>query len=60
MEWGPLLQLLLPGKEAAVRTFKPGRALKKRIEVLAGKSTEGTLTAEGHEEYESYVRAKQI
>ncbi|MEI6535111.1 MAG: hypothetical protein WCN98_07225 [Verrucomicrobiaceae bacterium] len=57
---GPLLQLLLPGKEAAVQSFKPDRGLQDRIEVLAEKSTEGALTAEEHEEYEGYVRANKF
>ncbi len=57
---GPLLQLLLPGKEAAVQSFKPERALQKRIEVLAERSTEGILTAEDREEYEGYVRANKF
>ena len=57
---GPLLRLLLPGKEAAVQSFKPDRALQERIESLAEKSTEGTLTAEEREEYEGYVRANKF
>lgn len=57
---GPLLQLLLPGKEAAVQSFKPERALQERIEVLAEKSTEDTFTAEEREEYEGYVRANKF
>ena len=57
---GPLLQLLLPGKVAAVQSFKPERALQERIEALAEKSTEGELTAEEREEFEGYVRANKF
>jgi uncharacterized protein YnzC (UPF0291/DUF896 family) len=34
--------------------------LQERIEALAEKSTEGTLTAEEREEYEGYVRANKF
>ena len=57
---GPLLQLLLPGKEDAVQAFKPDRALQARIEELAAQSTEGTLTPKEREEYEGYVRANKF
>ena len=56
----PLLRLLLPGKEKAVLAAKPDRALCERIEQLAEKSTEGTLTAEERDEYEGYVRANKF
>ena len=57
---GPLLQLLLPGKEAAVLSIEPDEALCERIEALAAKSTEGQLTAEEREEYAGYVQANKF
>ena len=57
---GPLLQLLLPGKEEAVLSIAPDDALRERIEVLAVKSTEGELTAQEREEYAGYVQANKF
>jgi len=56
----PWLQILLPGRESEVLSVKPSPALRARIEELAGKSTEGELTAEEHDEYEGYVRANKF
>ena len=42
----PLLQLLLPGREEAVLTVEPDQALRARIDELAAKNTEGTLSEE--------------
>ncbi|HBJ86672.1 MAG TPA: hypothetical protein DDZ88_23010 [Verrucomicrobiales bacterium] len=56
----PLLQLLLPGKEAAVLAVQPDKALRERIEELAAKSTEGGLTADERDEYEGYVQANKF
>ncbi|MDP1588324.1 MAG: hypothetical protein Q8M07_11305 [Prosthecobacter sp.] len=56
----PLLQLLLPGKEAAVLAVQPDKALRERIEELAAKSTEGCLTADERDEYEGYVQANKF
>jgi len=56
----PLLSLLLPGKEAVVLAAKPDQALSNRIEELAAKSTEGTLTADERDEYEGYVQANKF
>ncbi len=55
-----MLQLLLPGKETAVQSFKPDKALQERIEALADQSTEGELTGEEREELEGYVRANKF
>ena len=57
---GPLLQLLLPGKEHAVLSIAPDEALRERIEILAAKSTEGELTYEEREEYAGYVLANKF
>lgn len=56
----PLLSLLLSGKEETVLAMQPEPDLRERIEELAGKSTEGTLTADEREEYEGYARANKF
>jgi len=56
----PLLNLLLPGKEAAVLAVKPDQALSARIEELATKSTEDMLTDDERDEYEGYVQANKF
>ncbi len=57
---GPLLRLLLAGKEDAVLAIAPDEALRKRIEALAAKSTEGELTDEERDEYAGYVQANKF
>ncbi|MDB6118044.1 MAG: hypothetical protein JWO08_1825 [Verrucomicrobiaceae bacterium] len=56
----PLLQLLLPGKEAEVLALKADPKVQERIEELACKSTEGALSEEDREEYEGYIRANKF
>jgi hypothetical protein len=56
----PLLSLLLPGKEAAVLAVQPDQTLRDRIEELAAKSTEDSLTADERDEYEGYVQANKF
>jgi hypothetical protein len=56
----PLLQLLLPGREAAVLAVEADQALRARIEELAAKSTEGNLSPEERDEYVGYVRANKF
>jgi len=56
----PLLQLLLPGREDAVLAVQTDRPLRKRIEELAEKSTEGSLSSEERDEYAGYVRANKF
>jgi hypothetical protein len=56
----PWLQLLLPGKERQLLAVQPSPQLRKRIEELAGKSTEGELTEDERCEYEGYVRANKF
>ena len=53
----PMMDILLPGREDAVLSFKPDAALVERIDLLASRCTEGELTPEEREEYEGYVRA---
>ena len=57
---GPLLRLLLPGKEEAVLSIAPDKVLRERIEALAAKSTERSLTVEEREEYAGYVRTNKF
>jgi hypothetical protein len=56
----PLLQLLLPGREDAVLSVEADQSLRERIEELAAKSTEGTLSFDEREEYAGYVRANKF
>jgi hypothetical protein len=56
----PLLEILLPGKVDAVLSIQPDQSLSRRIEELAAKSTEGTLSGNEREEYEGYVRANKF
>lgn len=56
----PFLQLLLPGKEAQVMAVETDLALRRRIDELAARSTEGALTDDEREEYEGYVRANKF
>lgn len=54
------MKLVLPEKAQAILRFRPPAKLKARIEELAGKSTEGELTAEEKAEYIGYVRANKF
>jgi hypothetical protein len=57
---GPLLELLLPGREDAVLSVRTDQALRERIEELASKNTEGSLSTEERDEYAGYVRANKF
>ena len=57
---GPLLELLLPGREDAILSAQTDLALRTRIEELASKNTEDTLTPEERDEYAGYVRANKF
>lgn len=56
----PLLQLLLPGREDAVLAVQSDQPLRERIDELAAKNTEGSLTTEERDEYAGYVRANKF
>lgn len=56
----PLLHQLLPGKEELVLGALPDQGLRSRIDDLASKNTEGSLTSEERAEYEGYVRANKF
>lgn len=57
---GPIMKIVLPEKVKAILRFRPPAKLKARIEELAGKSTEGQLTAAEKAEYVGYVRANKF
>ncbi len=57
---GPLLQLLLSGKEEAVLSIAPDEVLRERIEILAAKSTEDRLSKEERAEYAGYAQANKF
>jgi hypothetical protein len=56
----PLAEMVFPDKAESVLNFRPAPELQARIEELAGKSTEGQLSAAEREEYEGYVRANKF
>ena len=56
----PLLRVLLSGKEDAVLSAPTDERLRERIETLAAKSTEGTLTPQERSEYAGYVQANKF
>jgi hypothetical protein len=56
----PIMKIVLPEKAKAILRFRPSAKLKARIEELAGKSTEGQLTAAEKAEYVGYVRANKF
>jgi hypothetical protein len=56
----PLLQLVFPDKAEAMLSFRPDPALQERIEELASKSTQSTLTDAEEAEYKGYARANKF
>lgn len=56
----PVAEIVFPEKSQAVLGFRPAPELQARIEELAAKSTEGTLTDAERSEYEGYVRANKF
>lgn len=56
----PLLRILLPGRADDLLSLPPDDTLRLRIEELAAKSNEGSLTEEELEEYSGYVRANKF
>ena len=54
------MELLLPGNEKTVLSFKADPALVDRIDLLAGRCTEGELTDDERHEYEGYVEANMF
>ncbi|MFN0126248.1 MAG: hypothetical protein ACKV19_06135 [Verrucomicrobiales bacterium] len=56
----PVAEIVFPEKSQAVLGFRPAPEFQARIEELAAKSTEGTLTDAERSEYEGYVRANKF
>jgi hypothetical protein len=56
----PLVELVLPEKAKDILGFRPAPELQARIEELASKSTEGSLSEAERAEYEGYVRANKF
>lgn len=56
----PVLQIVLPNRVDPLLEYEPDATLAARIEELAEKSTEGTLTDEERDEYAGYVRANKF
>ena len=56
----PIMKIVLPEKTKAVLQYRQSAKLRARIEELAGKSTEGKLTAAEKAEYAGYVRANKF
>jgi hypothetical protein len=56
----PVVELVLPEKAEALLKLQTDPELRRRIDELAGKCTEGQLTEEERAEYEGYVRANKF
>lgn len=54
------LQILLPEKAQELMEHEADSQIRERIEALANKSTEGTLSETERQEYEGYVRANKF
>ncbi|MEZ5584445.1 MAG: hypothetical protein R3F37_18300 [Candidatus Competibacteraceae bacterium] len=53
----PLARCLTPEVAREIVKLQADSTLQERVDLLASKNTEGTLTAEERSEYESYVHA---
>lgn len=53
----PLAQCLTPDVAEAIINLRADSVLQARVDLLASKRTEGTLTDDERDEYESYVHA---
>jgi hypothetical protein len=56
----PVSRCLTPEVARQLVDLRADRKLQKRIDTLADKCTEGQLTAEEREEYDTYVRASRF
>jgi len=56
----PILDFFNVEQARALVAYRGDDALRARIEELAGKSTEGVLTASEQAEYEGYVQANKF
>jgi hypothetical protein len=56
----PVAEIVFPAKSQPVLGLRAAPELQARIQELAAKSTEGTLTDAERSEYEGYVRANKF
>lgn len=56
----PLLRILAPEQLEQIVQFRADEALQDRIDELASKCTEGTLTDEEQGDYQGYIRANSF
>ena len=56
----PVIQLLSPDQARQLLKYRGDDGLRQRIDELAGKNNEGTLTPVEKAEYEGYVRANKF
>ena len=56
----PILRLLTPGQVQALAAYRGDEALRQRIDELASRNGEGSLTEREQAEYEGYVRANKF
>jgi len=56
----PVGRCLTPGVAQELVNLRADPVVQKRIEELADKNTEGELSSEERDEYETYVRANEI
>ncbi len=56
----PVLRLISPDQTRQLVKFQADDSLRKRIDELAAKSTDGALSPDERAEYEGYVRANKF
>jgi hypothetical protein len=56
----PVIQLLSPDQARQLLNYRGDNHLRQRIEELAAKNNEGSLTPDERSEYEGYVRANKF
>ena len=56
----PVTQLLPPDTARQILDLRIDPQLQSRLDVLAEKANQGTLSAEEHEEYEEYVEGLDL
>ena len=56
----PVLRFITPEQARALVAFTGDEPLRRRIEELASRNTEGQLTEAERSEYEGYVRANKF
>jgi len=56
----PLSELLTPAVAQKIVDLRADEVLQKRVDYLASKANEGTLTVEEEQEYKSYIEAADM